>query len=377
MNKDAIIIGGGIIGCSIALRLASEDLSVAIIERGKIGCEASRAAAGMLCPQTEKLEPGAYFDLCLRSRSMYADFAARVKELSGIDSEYRDEGTIFVALDENDEEESRLWTDWQKGAGLSLERLTVDELKKLEPSVRDSIAGGVFIPGDHQIENRLLMDALSVAVRRAGVTVIEGREVSSITVGDNRATGVICEGERMESGAVIVAAGSWSGRLLENFLPSVKTIPARGQMIALRGDRVPMTRVLHSKRCYVIPRRDGRILIGATVEYAGFHKAITAQGINSLLEAAIELAPELAGFEIVETWCGLRPDTADHLPIIGENGIDNLLLATGHFRNGILLAPLTAELISEMVLSRRVPTGASAFGMGRFKEGFAQSQARD
>ncbi len=377
MNKDAIIIGGGIIGCSIAMRLASEGLSVAIIERGKIGCEASRAAAGMLCPQTEKLEPGAYFDLCLRSRSMYSDFAARIKELSGIDPQYREEGTIFVALDENDDEESRLWTDWQKQSGLLIERMTAEELKKIEPSVRDSTAGGVFIPGDHQIENRLLMDALAVAVRRAGVTVIEGSEVSSITVGGNRARGVVCESERMEAGAVIVAAGSWSGRLIENFLPQVKTIPARGQMIALRGDHVPMTRVLHSKRCYVIPRRDGRILIGATVEYAGFQKAVTAQGINSLLEAAIELTPELGGFEIVETWCGLRPDTEDHLPIIGESGIENLFLATGHFRNGILLAPMTAELISEMVLNRRVPAEASRFGVERFTEGFAQSQARN
>jgi glycine oxidase len=377
MNKDAIIIGGGIIGCSIALRLASEGLSLALIERDKIGCESSRAAAGMLCPQTEKLEPGAYFDLCLRSRSMYADFADRIKEISDIDPQYRDEGTIFVALDEKDAEESRLWTDWQKESGLSLERLTAGELRKLEPSVRDDAAGGVFIPGDHQIENRLLMDALSIAVRRAGVTALEGREVSSIIVGGDRATGVVCDGERMEAGTVIVAAGSWSGRLLENFLPQVKTIPARGQMIALRGDRLPMTRVLHSKRCYVIPRQDGRILIGATVEYAGFQKAVTAAGINTLLEAAIELAPELASFEIVETWCGLRPDTADHLPIIGESGIDNLLLATGHFRNGILLAPITAELIAEMILNRRVPAEASRFGADRFNEGFAQSQARN
>jgi glycine oxidase len=374
MNKDAIIIGGGVIGCSIALRLAVEGLSVALIERDRIGCEASRAAAGMLCPQTEKLEPGDFFDLCLRSRSMYRDFASRIKELSGIDPQYRDEGTVFVALDEHEREESRLWTDWQQKAGLSLERLSANELKKLEPSVSDSTAGGVFIEGDHQIENRLLMDALAVAVRRAGVTVIEGKEASSIIVIDDKAAGVLCEGERMEAGAVIVAAGSWSGRLLENFLPNVKTIPVRGQMIALRGDRVPMMRVLHSKRCYLIPRSDGRVLIGATVEYAGFQKAVTAAGINSLLDAALELSPELGDFSIVETWCGLRPDTVDHLPIIGESGVDNLLLATGHFRNGILLAPVTAELIAEAIFDR--PSSAEAFGVERFKR-LAQSQSSD
>ncbi|MEW6208499.1 MAG: glycine oxidase ThiO [Acidobacteriota bacterium] len=374
MNKDAIIIGGGVIGCSIALRLAAEGLKVTLIERGRVGCEASRAAAGMLCPQTEKLEPGAYFDLCLRSRSMYADFAARIKEISGIDPQYRDEGTLFVAMDEQDLEESRLWTDWQKQAGLSLERLTADELKRLEPSVSDRTTGGVFIPGDHQIENRLLMDALSLAVCRAGATVIEGKEVSSITVSGERATGIVCEGERMEAGAVILAAGSWSGRLLENFLPQVKTIPVRGQMIALRGDCLPMMRVLHSKRCYVIPRSDGRVLIGATVEYTGFQKAVTAAGINSLLDAAIELSPELGSFSIVETWCGLRPDTADHLPIIGESGIDNLLLATGHFRNGILLAPVTAELIAETILGSRVME--EAFRVDRFTR-LAQSQSID
>jgi glycine oxidase len=145
----------------------------------------------------------------------------------------------------------------------------------------------------------------------------------------------------------------------------VEVIPARGQMIALRGERLPVTRVIHTKSCYIIPRRDGRVLVGATVEYVGYERAVTAAGINSLLAAGIEAVPELRDFELVESWCGFRPDTADHLPILGESGIDGLLLATGHFRNGILLAPVTAELIGALVSLGRVSDDLKPFGIGR------------
>jgi glycine oxidase len=368
MNKDAIIVGGGIIGCSIALRLARAGLSAAIIERGKTGCQASRAAAGMLCPQTEGLEPGPFFDLCMRSRSMYKDFIAQIKELSGIDPQYRDEGTIFVALEERECAESLRWTEWQKEAGLCVETLSAGDVREKEPAVNPTAAGGVFVPEDHQVENRLLMDALSIAARRAGVEIIEGREVSSIARDGGKAKGVVCSGETIEAGVVILAAGSWSSALAGEFAPTAKVIPARGQMIALRGADNPINCVLHSHGCYIIPRLDGRILVGATVEYTGFRKAITAAGISSLLTAAIELVPALEDFEIVETWSGLRPDTADHLPIIGQSGIDNLLLATGHFRNGILLAPITAELVSEAVTSGRFSDDAKPFCVERFEK---------
>lgn len=365
MKKDVIVIGGGVIGCSVALGLARAGLKVAIFERGGVGCESSRAAAGMLSPQVEAASRGPFLDLCLRSRSMYRDYAAELTEASGIDVEYRDEGTLCVALSDEEETEIGVWASWQVDAGLALEQVPANSIREMEPAVTEAAAGAVFIPDDHQVESRRLMDALSITARRAGVEVVEGEEVSGLLIERERVTGVACGNRRVHAGAVVVAAGSWSSKLLGPVGLRIDVTPARGQMIAVRGGGLPISRVLHSKRCYLVPRKDGRILIGATVEYAGFEKALTVRGINSLLAAAVELAPSLEACEVIESWSGLRPDTPDHLPIIGGSGIRGLLLATGHFRNGILLAPVTAELITDMLINGRAPEEMNHFGVGR------------
>jgi glycine oxidase len=367
MKKDVIVIGGGVIGCSIALGLARAGLKVAVFERGRVGCESSRAAAGMLSPQVEAASRGPFLDLCLRSRSMYRDYAAALTEASGIDVEYRDEGTLCVALDDEEAAEVRGWASWQAGAGLAVEQVPVNLIREMEPAVTEAALAAIFIPGDHQVESRRLMDALSIAARRAGVEVAEGEDVCGLLVERERVTGVACGNRRFHAGAVVVAAGSWSGRLLAPAGLRIDVAPARGQMVAVRGGGKAPGRVLHSKRCYLVPRNDGRILIGATVEYAGFEKALTVRGINSLLAAAVELAPSLEACEVIESWSGLRPDTPDHLPVMGETGIKGLLLATGHFRNGILLAPVTAELITDMLINGRAPDEINHFGVGRLR----------
>jgi glycine oxidase len=367
MKKDVIIVGGGIIGCSIAHRLSRAGVKSAVFERGRIGCESSRAAAGMLTPQIEAASRGPFLDLCLRSRSMYRDFAALLTGASGIDVEYRDEGSLCVALSDRDQQEIGRWSSWQVEAGLALESVAPDLLKTLEPAVTETAVGAVFMPDERQVENRRLMDALDVANRRAGVEMIEGEDVTRLLIERDRVRGVACGGRRFYSGAVVVAAGSWSGKLLETAGLQVEMIPARGQMIAVRGSPSLIKCVLHSKGCYLVPRNDGRILIGATVEYAGFQKGVTAGGINSLLAAAIELVPSLQDCEIIESWSGLRPDTIDHLPVIGESGIKNLLLATGHFRNGILLAPITAESIAESLIDNHVPDYIRPFALDRLR----------
>jgi glycine oxidase len=353
MNKDAIIVGGGVIGCSIALKLAEAGLKVAVIERGRVGCEASRAAAGMLAAQSEATGVGPFFDLCLRSRAMYREFAAHLTDASGIDVEYKDEGMLVVALEGEDTKESTRWASWQVEAGFPLERLSGSAIRTLEPDVTESATGAIFIPDDHQVNNRRLMDALEVAIKRAGVELMEGKEVTGLMIDRERVCGVACGDEHFAAGTIVAAAGSWSSALLEPLGLNIEVIPARGQMIALRGERLPLTRVIHTKRCYIIPRLDGRVLIGATVEYVGFKRAVTAAGIDSLLAAGIEAVPALRDFDVVEAWFGFRPDTLDHLPILGASGVDGLLLATGHFRNGILLAPVTAELIAELLISGR------------------------
>ncbi|HJZ70030.1 MAG TPA: glycine oxidase ThiO [Blastocatellia bacterium] len=366
MARDVIVIGGGVIGCSIAWRLAQSGLKVALFERDRVGCEASRAAAGMLSLQGEAQAPGPFFDLCLRSRSMYRAFAEELTEASGIDVEYKDEGTLFVVLGGENEVQRTKWAAWQLEAGLRLEHVSANQIHKIEPAVTKSAPRAIFLPDEHQVENRLVMDALEVAMERAGVELIEGAAVTALTTARGKVTGVVSAGQRFDAGAVIVAAGSWSSELLAPLGMHVKVIPARGQMVALKGEICPISRVIHSSRVYVVPRHDGRVLIGATVEYAGFEKAVTAEGISHLLTAAIEVVPQLKEFEIVESWSGLRPDTIDHLPIIGTSGIENLWLSTGHFRNGILLAPITAAMIAMSVEQGRVSDLLTPFGIERF-----------
>jgi glycine oxidase len=367
MKKDVIVIGGGVIGCSIALRLARSGLKVALFERGRVGCEASRAAAGMLSPQVEAFSRGPFVELCLRSRSMYRDFAAALAEASGIDADYRDEGTLYVAFGDEDATEIDGWASWQVDARLALERMPADSIGELEPDVTKMATGAVFVPNDHQVDNRRLMDALDIATRRAGVEVVEGEEVSELLFERERVTGIACGNRRFYAGAIVVAAGSWSSKLLDPLGLRAEVIPVRGQMIAAQSATSQINCVLHSKRCYLVPRKDGRILIGATVEYVGFQKAVTVRGINSLIAAAIELVPSLENCEVIESWSGLRPDTPDHLPVIGESGISNLLLATGHFRNGILLAPVTGEIITDLLITGRAPDEIKPFGVERLQ----------
>lgn len=363
MNRDVVVIGGGVIGCSIALRLAQAGASVTVIERGAVGCEASRAAAGMLSPQAESEKPDAFFRLALKSRAMYREFVEELSALSGINAQYRDEGTLVVSVAGTTDNFDR-WVTWQLETGLRLERLTKEALREVEPAVTESATGAIFLPDDHQVDNRLLMDALAVAIRRTGVRIIENTEVAGFLIESGRAVGVAISDEKVYAGAVVVAAGSWSGKLFEQLRAALPTIPVRGQMLALRSSA--LRHVLHSSHVYLVPRLDGRLLVGATVEYAGFQKAVTAAAVHTLLDAAMELVPALACAEVLETWSGLRPGTPDHLPILGRCEVDNLWLATGHFRNGILLAPATAELLCQSILSGREAAELKDFNLGRF-----------
>src|SRR5262249_29673035 len=261
-------------------------LKVTVLERNQIGREASWAAAGMLGPHSEAAGPDPFFDLCLRSRDIYPDFAAELRDDSGVDIGYRDEGGLFVAVKHQDSIESHNWSDWQIKSGLNLQHVSSSELRATEPEVSECVHSGLFIPGDHQVDNRLLMTALEIAILRAGVRV-KNCEVTALDIKEGRVDGIISRNARLSCAVVIVAAGCWSSSPLRQAGLEIDIVPAHGQMVSVRGPR--LRHVVHSADCYLVPRADGRLLIGATVEYQGFKKAVTAGATQSLISAATNL----------------------------------------------------------------------------------------
>jgi glycine oxidase len=371
-TADVLIIGGGLIGCSIALRLAQAGLRVSVLDRAEPGGEASAAAAGMLAPHGETVEPDAFFDLCLASRNLYPQFAAEVEELSGQSVGYRREGTLLVSLDAEGEKELAHVHRAQQQAGHELEPLSPAEVARRLPGVAPEIRGGLFVPGDHWVDNQRLTSAVIAACRKLGVTLCAGRPVTKLNLRSGRVESVEAgygaaaePGAKFSAGQVVLAAGCWSRDLLAPLGIVLPMEPCRGQMLEFDAP-VELPLVLRSGIHYLVPRSPRRVLMGTTAEYVGYEKAVTAEGLRSILEGAMRLFPGIKDFRLRRAWAGLRPDTADHLPILGRGEIENLVLATGHFRNGILLAPVTAQLISELVLGKPTSHPLDAYRPGRF-----------
>src|SRR6185295_15563618 len=352
-SADVVIIGGGVIGLAIARSLALHGVrDVCLVERGTLGTEASFAAAGMLLPQVEADAEDDFFKLACRSRDLYPSFAKDLREETGVDVELDTTGTLYLALNEHDQEEIEQRYDWQTRAGLSVNLLNVAQARELEPYISESSHGALLFPNDMQVENRRLLSALANSVNNLGVTVLTETNVESLMIERDRVEGVQTSRGPVVCNSIVIAAGTWSSFLLRSsVLPDPAIQPVRGQMICL-GSKPQLTRhVLYSPRGYLVPRQDGRLLAGSTSENAGFAKRVTAGGISSILQNTLEISPAVATLPVVDTWAGLRPRPADGLPVLGPCGeIDGLFYATGHYRNGILLAPLTAELITEAIV---------------------------
>ena len=368
-SADVVIIGGVVIGCSIAWYLARANLKVIVLDKQQPGQEASWAAAGMLSPQSETDSPDDFFRLCLSSRELYPDFVARLIDDSKIDVEYRTEGTIVVAFTEEESLILEKRARWQKTDGLKIESLTADQVRKLVPSLSPNIRSALDVPDDHQVNNRKLTRAVTVAAERNGAEIKHGKSVQEILTSGNRATGVRVLGETISAEKIIIAAGCWSGMINSPYCPPVE--PVRGQMVSLDSVADRLGYVIHTPRAYIVPRRDGRIIIGSTTERVGFDKSNTAAGINGLLSGAIQAIPELENLRINEMWAGLRPGTPDGLPLLGpaqSYGIENLVFATGHYRNGILLTPITAKVVSELILGEPFPDSLKPYAPDRFNK---------
>jgi glycine oxidase len=347
---DIVIVGGGVIGLTIARALVLRGVrDVCLVERGRLGTEASWAAAGMLLPQVEADTAEEFFNLACQSRDLYPGFAAALREETGIDVELDTTGTLYLALTEHDHEEIEKRYEWQTRAGFAVERLSSAEARELEPCVSEATLGALRFPKDIQVENRRLLSALANSVTKLGVDVTTQTTVESVTVEGNRVRGVQTSRGAISCPTVVIAAGTWSS-FIEAPVPKIE--PVRGQMICLEAKPQLTRHVIYSPRGYIVPRQDGRLLAGSTSEHAGFAKCVTAGGIAQILRNSLEISPAISDLPVIDTWAGLRPHAADGLPVIGPCGeIDGLFYATGHYRNGILLAPLTGELISKAIVS--------------------------
>jgi glycine oxidase len=365
---DVLVIGGGIIGCSIALRLAQAGMKVTVLDRAEPGGEASTAAGGMLAPLGEMLEPRTFSELCVASRNLYPRFAAEIEESSGHHAGYRRDGSLMVALDEKIEEELKEIHRAQTAQGYTLHTLTPAEIQGRASDLSPHIRSGLLIPDDHWIDNERLMHALLIACQRAGVRVEAGCAVQKFHTKGDHIDGIAAGNDtRFTAKTYVLAAGCWSGKIAEGLGINAPVVPCCGQMMEFEVQR-ELPFVVRSGMHYLVPRLGRRLLVGATSEYAGFERSVTARGLFSLIEGAIRLAPMVGEARFLRAWAGLRPDTADHLPILGYGEFDNLVFATGHFRNGILLAPVTAEIIAELIVRGLSSRPIEAYRPTRFKE---------
>ena len=350
MSSEFLIIGGGVIGLSVARELHKRGAgSIRVVDKRSIGSEASWAAAGMLAPNAECHADDELFRLCTASNELYPNFAKELLDETGIDIELDRTGTLVLAFTDDEAAEYAAKYEWQRTAGIQAEKLTADEILKLEPNISPSVHSGYLYPNDWQVENRKLVAALRRYCEISGIELIEKAEITSLP----------------NDRTVIVTAGAWTNHLLPD--PTVK--PIRGQMISLAGgDSRILRHVIYSPRGYIVPRNDGRVLVGATVEDVGFTKEVTPEAIVSLRSAAVEISPSLAKLDIAESWAGLRPFLEGEMPVIGRvPDLENTFVATGHYRNGILLAPITAKMIADEILGTQpsqlgVPASAGPFG---------------
>jgi glycine oxidase len=368
-TAEVAIIGGGVIGLAVARALAQRGMrDVLVLERSSLGAEASSAAAGMLAPQAEADCGDDFFRLCCQSRDLYPAFAQSLNEETGINIELETSGTLYLAFTEEDESELETRYKWQARAGLEVEKLSADTAKLLEPSISGSLRAALRFPRDTQVENRRLISALAAANEALGVRVLTGVSVDSLDIKRKGVSGIQTSRGFIACEKVVIASGAWTTQILNEALPDPRVEPVRGQMVSFDATPQIARHVIYSPRGYVVPRRDGRLLAGSTTEHAGFDKRVTAAGVQSIVTSALEITPSIAALPLTSTWAGLRPRAADGLPVLGPCAeIAGVFYATGHYRNGILLTPITGELLARAIVDEEVSPPLQIFSPDRFQ----------
>lgn len=368
-SYDVAIIGGGVIGSSIAFELAAEKLRVLLLDRQQPGLEASWAAAGMLSPGGHFSGDDPLVPFAKLSFEMYPEFIAAVESASGMSVEFSRPGAVEVFYGKEAEVERDRFCATQAKCGLRADGISSAEARKLEPPLGPTARAAAWLPDEAIVEPRSLMNALLAGAKARSVEVRPGCAVTAPEFEGQRCVGLVANGERIAAQSVVLAAGCFSQQLLGGTNPlglAIPTKPIRGQMVALRSDRVRLTRVLRSPKGYLVPRRAGHIICGSTLEDAGFEKRVTPEGVRQILDAAHELVPELSDAAVADTWAGLRPGTPDGLPILGTTEFKGLFAATGHYRNGILLAPATANRIARLIITGKSEPAMAVFSPERF-----------
>ena len=366
---DVAVAGAGVIGLSIAWRLGLRGLSVAVFERATAGDGASLAATGMLAAAAEH-EPGCHdlLTLALESQRQWPQFRADLEAQSGRAIDFRADGTLVVALSRDEVERLRFRHDLHKRCGLATRWLGGPEVRALEPALRPSVAAGLHCADDHQVDPRLVMAALRTACLAAGVRLFEHCAVAGVDLEGGRACGLITAQGACRASTVVLTAGAWTPRLVPPGL-RVPVRPLKGQSLALRAtpDTGTLASIVWTEQIYLAPKSDGRLIVGATVEERGFDETLTAGGVYALLEGARRAFPGIEEMSIDAIWTGLRPSSIDDAPILGATPTAGLVLATGHHRNGYLLAPATAFAIEKLIGDGALPVVAQPFGFDRFE----------
>lgn len=368
-RMNTVIIGGGIIGLSLGWQLAKKGINVEILERDLAGKSASWAAAGMLAPQAEMgFEDIDHFYLCRKSLELYPKFLEELYNDSGIKVEVEKTGCILPAFDRDDAERLRRLYDFREKIGLPVVWLSSSEAREVEPFLSPRCTGAIWIEDDAQVNNRLMLESLKKAFVKCGGKLYEEHNVENINVSNGKVTGVNIHGTDINFDNVIVAGGAWSKQipgLPENLLPPVR--PVKGQIINLRlNDSCRLTKVVRAPDVYLLPKSDGRLILGASVEEMGYDVQPTAGEIFRLLERGWEAVPSIYDLPIESIDVGLRPGSRDHMPIIGDSEVEGLFFATGHYRNGILLTPITAYELSDWIVTGTSSETLKGFGISRF-----------
>ena len=362
---DVVVVGGGVIGASIALELAAEKLGVVVLDRQRPGREASWAAAGMLSPGPDSPDAVPLVPLAKESMRLYPEFIASIEELSGKATAFARKGVVEVFTAPHGKAERDKMVAEHLALGLAIEPVAADIARKAEPALGPAICAAAWLPQEATLDPRMLMDALLAAATHRGVEIQTDSPVDSMLLDGNHCTGVMARGTNVSAKCVVIAAGCFSAAIdwLGRYAP---TRPVRGQLLALESKNVSLGRTLRSSKAYLVPRPNGRIIAGSTLEHAGFEKHVTPAGVQKILDGILELAPAFANAQLVDAWAGLRPGTPDHLPILGPTDIRGLYIATGHYRNGILLAPATAKLLSRWILGGKPELDTERFSPLRF-----------